>query len=195
MILEKLRFLVIAECKIYGENKVKIQLQKDAPNDFYANIAPIRMISLKSSAKSDATESIMQLPDHAQDRMQSAKSEWNMIEMEVVEFLRNRCFLKNQLSEEELYKYAGIFMVNGATIGSSKGTCYGKALYSVFSVMNHDCISNAKFKINTLSWEVAVKAQTNIKKGEEITVQYISTILGTHKRRRRLKSKSQKWHQ
>ena len=32
-----------------------------------------------------------------------------------------RCFLKNQVTEEDLYKYSGIFMVNGVTIGNIKG--------------------------------------------------------------------------
>ena len=102
--------------------------------------------------------------------------------------LNSRCFLKNQVTEEELHHYAGIFMVNGVSIGNPiKGSCYGKAIYPMFSVINHDCLANAKFKIDTRSWEINVKATRPIKKGEEITVQYISTILGTHKRRKRVK--------
>ena len=78
-------------------------------------------------------------------------------------------------------------MVNGVTVGNVKGLAYGKALYPVFSIINHNCVSNAKFKIDIESWEVQVKAQRPIAKGEEITIQYLSTILGTHKRNKRIK--------
>ena len=135
-------------------------------------------------SKMDLWNPILELPDHA-DKI--ARSEHEMIEMEVVEFLRNRCFLKNQISEEDLYKYSGIFMVNGVTVGNIKGLAYGKALYSTFSVINHNCLANARYKIDINSWEVQVKAQKSIQKGEEITIQYLSTILGTHKRRKRIK--------
>ena len=55
-----------------------------------------------------------------------------------------------QVSEEELHKLTGIFMVNGATIGGPKGSVFGKALFPIFSCINHNCMANAKFKIGTL---------------------------------------------
>ena len=79
-------------------------------------------------------------------------------------------------------------MVNGVTIGNVKGPAYGKALYPVFSHINHNCLANAKYKIDINSWEVQVRAQKAISKGEEITIQYLSTVLGTHKRRKRIKA-------
>lgn len=141
-------------------------------------------MALKSSSE-DAWAPIGLLPDHVQERRRSAKSEWEMLQMEVVEFLRARCFLKNQITEEELHNLSGIFMANAATIKGSQG----KALYSIFSMINHDCVANAKFKIDVNSWNVTVKAQKHIRKGEEITVQYLSSVLGTHKRRKRIKGK------
>ena len=69
----------------------------------------------------------------------------------------------------------------------TKGQTYGKALYPIFSHINHDCLANAKYKIDINSWEVQVRAQKPISKGEEITIQYLSTVLGTHKRRKRIK--------
>ena len=41
-----------AECKIFQENKVKTKMMPNAPNGFYTCIAPIRMMSLKSSEES-----------------------------------------------------------------------------------------------------------------------------------------------
>ena len=95
-----------------------------------------------------------------------------MIDLEVVEFLRARCFMKNQLSAEELHNLAGIFMVNAVNVSKGKG------LYPIFSAVNHDCLANAKFKVDPDEWSLQLKAQSPIKKGEEITVQYLSTILG-----------------
>ena len=99
-------------------------------------------------------------------------------------------FYRNEISEEDLHRLAGIFGINAVTIGNHKGALYGKGLYPIFSIVNHNCVGNAKFKIDTNSWMITVKAQQAIKKGEEISVQYLSTILGTHKRRKRLKSKA-----
>ena len=42
----------IAECKIFQENKVKTKMMPNASNGFYTCIAPIRMMSLKSSEES-----------------------------------------------------------------------------------------------------------------------------------------------
>jgi len=174
------------ECKIFQEDRVKTKMMPNAPNGFYTCIAPIRMMSLKSSeeSKMDLCKPIFQLPDHVDE---IARSEKELIGMEVVAFLHDRCFLKNQVTEEDLFKYAGIFMVNGVTIGNVKGPAYGKALYPVFSHINHNCLANAKYKIDINSWEVQVRAQKAISKGEEITIQYLSTVLGTHKRRKRIK--------
>ena len=91
------------------------------------------------------------------------------------------------MTEEELQHLGGIFAINGVTIGSLKGSFYGKGLYPIFSILNHNCLGNAKFKIDPNTWMITLKAHQSIKKGEEITVQYLSTILGTHKRRKRIK--------
>ena len=187
------KLFFISECKLFSENRVKVKIIPDGPNGFYTSIAPIRMMAIKTSeeTKSDHLKSILKLPDHVDERFNAAKSEWEMIDMEVVEFIRSRCFLKNQITEEELHHYSGIFTVNGVNIGSAKGSCFGKALYPVFSIINHDCYGNTKFKVDANTWEVQVKAQRQIQKGEEITIQYLSTILGTHKRRKRIKGMSE----
>ena len=100
---------------------------------------------------------------------------------------KNILYFRNEISEEDLQHLAGVFSVNGVTIGNLKGSCYGKGLYPTFSILNHHCIGNAKYKIDPRSWMITVKAHQPIMKGEEIMVQYLSTILGTHKRRKRIK--------
>merc|ERR1712086_31204 len=74
------------ECKIFHENKVKTKMMPNAPNGFYTCIAPIRMMSLKSS-EMDLWKPIFQLPNHVDE---IARSEKELIGMEVVAFLHDR---------------------------------------------------------------------------------------------------------
>jgi len=53
--------------------------------------------------------------------------------------------------------------------------------------VNHSCLGNARFSVDSKQ-HVRVEAKQDIQEGEEITVQYYSSLLGTHKRRRRLKA-------
>ena len=60
-----------------------------------------------------------------------------------------------------------------------------------FSMINHDCLSNSKFQINfdgSRNPRISVKARRDIEAEEEITIQYTTSILGTHKRRKKLRS-------
>ena len=84
------------ECKIFSENKVKTKIVANAPNNFYISIAPIRMMHMKSLGESveDLWKPLWKLPDHCEERHKVARSEWDTVQMEVVEFLRSRCFLK-----------------------------------------------------------------------------------------------------
>lgn len=148
------------------------------------------MMALKELGETteDFWRPLWDLPDHSTERLRTARSEWDMFQMDVIEFLRSRCFMKNRVTEEELHKMVGIFLVNGVTIGNPKSVSYGKALFPIFSNINHDCLSNAKFKIDQTTWAITVKAQCDIDKGEEITVQYLTSILGSHKRRKRIRA-------
>ena len=63
----------------------------------------------------------------------------------------------------------------------------GRAIFPTFSLLNHSCVGNSVFRVETNS-QVRVEARRALEAGEEITVQYYTSYLGTHKRRRRLKS-------
>lgn len=55
-------------------------------------------------------EFFFQLPDHAEKR--KGLGEWKMFQKEVVDFLRRRCFMANEKSDEQLHKLLGIFMAH-----------------------------------------------------------------------------------
>jgi len=54
-----------------------------------------------------------------------------------------------------------------------------RALFPMFSLINHSCYSNAKHTIYTEKKRIAVQAQADIKEGQEITINYVPFIQGT----------------
>ncbi|TRY68232.1 hypothetical protein TCAL_04165 [Tigriopus californicus] len=72
-------------------------------------------------------EFVFQLPDHVEKRR--GLGEWKMFQKDVVDFLRRRCFMANEKSDEQLHKLLGIFMAHSTTIDSrviSSGTNEGE---------------------------------------------------------------------
>ena len=66
----------------------------------------------------------------------------------------------------------------------------GKGLYPIFAIMSHYCICNARYMINPSDsggFEMYVRARKPIRKGEEISVQYLSALYGNFKRRKKIK--------
>ena len=184
-----------SECRIFAANKVNIDIKNfDNPNSIYSSIGPIRLLETrqKSIKNEDGVWSkISHLPDHSEERRHLRGGEWNMFQLDVVDLLRDRCFMKNDISEEELHRIIGIWAVNSISLDNNK-KIHGRALFPIFSMLNHDCLSNAKFQINAEALntnpKICVKARRDIEADEEITIQYITSILGTQKRRKKLRS-------
>ena len=66
----------------------------------------------------------------------------------------------------------------------------GKGLYPIFAIMSHYCICNARYMINPSDsggFGMYVRARKPIRKGEEISVQYLSALYGNFKRRKKIK--------
>ena len=63
----------------------------------------------------------------------------------------------------------------------------GKGLYPIFAIMSHYCICNARYTLNPKSLSMYVRARSNIRKGEEISVQYLSALSGNFKRRKKIR--------
>ena len=53
--------------------------------------------------------------------------------------------------------------------------------------MSHYCICNARYTLNPTTLAMYVRARSNIKKGEEISVQYLSALSGNFKRRQKIR--------
>ena len=60
--------------------------------------------------------------------------------MILVTYLAEPLQFQNQVSEMDLHNLIGVYSVHAMTI-DSKGSL-GKALFPIFSLINHDCIGN-----------------------------------------------------
>ena len=76
----------------------------------------------------------------------------------------------------------GVLKTNSIMFGDENG----RALFPMFSLLNHSCTANAKHTIYIKNKRIAVQAQTHIKAGEEILINYTAFIIGTSFRRKKL---------
>ena len=67
----------------------------------------------------------------------------------------------------------------------------GKGLYPIFAIMSHYCVCNARYTLNPKTLAMYVRARSNINKGDEISVQYLSALYGNFKRRHKIR---QEWY-
>ena len=78
----------------------------------------------------------------------------------VSSFITDPCDVLNLISsilQDELHRLIGIFVVNGVSLEARQkskrainGIC-GKALFPTFALINHDCLANASFTVDTAS--------------------------------------------
>ena len=76
----------------------------------------------------------------------------------------------------------GVLKTNSIMFGDEKA----RALFPMFSLINHSCSANAKHTIYIKNKRIAVQAQTDIDAGDEILINYTAFIIGTTARRRKL---------
>jgi len=93
-------------------------------------------------------------------------------------------------TEDEIHRAIGILRTNAFQIEHpylhAQGTS-GKAIYPTFSFLSHSCIANARYIVE-LDDKLTLRAQVDIKEGEEITIQYISFLFGNSRRRKEISS-------
>ena len=88
---------------------------------------------------------------------------------------------KRGLEEEAVLRVLGVLQTNGVTSRSAGGLPQAHALYPVFSITNHSCVSNTRHGREGEAF--CLVATVNIPKGTEITTSYNSPSLGSIVRR------------
>lgn len=64
----------------------------------------------------------------------------------------------------------------------------GRVVYPTLSYMSHSCVCNARYSMSPKDHSISVRAQVGIRKGEEITIQYLSFMFGHLKRKSTIRS-------
>ena len=60
-------------------------------------------------------------------------------------------------------------------------------MYPTLSYISHSCVCNSRYKMSQ-NHEISIRAQTEMKKGEEITIQYVSFMYGNQKRKKNIRN-------
>jgi len=180
------------ECEVFSKLEPKLQVTNTSPGTIayaYGGISVLRLLSLRDEDP-DSWARLQFLMDHEQERREE-KEFWRMFQVNVVDFLRKRCHLEDKYSDEEIHWAIGILRTNAANVNrkhmQQQGTS-GKSIYPTFSFLSHSCVCNARYIIDPKDDSMDMRAQTHIKKGEEITIQYISFLFGNIKRRKDIKA-------
>jgi len=149
-------------------------------DSLYQWITPFRLL-LKMSTNQRIYRQVQFLMDHNSTTVQEDEALLK----------ENRALLETFLKSDQLKSFSledfvwvkGILHTNSIMFGEQQS----RALFPHFSLMNHSCIANAKHTIYIENRKMAVQAQTDIKEGEEIVINYVTFIQGTHLRRQKLK--------
>ena len=72
---------------------------------------------------------------------------------------------------QTIVRYMGIKRTNASTL-LTIGLPQANALYPIYNLMNSGCTCNTRCTIDEKSYVMTVRAQTRIRKGEEITTRY-----------------------
>ncbi|XP_023323535.1 protein msta [Eurytemora carolleeae] len=92
----------------------------------------------------------------------------------ISKFIRERCDLK-EYSEELIWKILGKYKSNGCSVANYRA----RAIFPIFSMLNHSCISNARHIVNSEDQSIEVVSKTFIPRGDEINIRYTTTFLET----------------
>jgi len=179
------------ECDLFQKLDKYVVVPQYGPGTIayvYGCITVLRLLSLRDTDP-DTWARVQFLMDHDEARRKE-KEYWQMFQKNVVDYLRVKHNLADIYSEEEIHRAIGILRTNAFQIEhpymAAQGTS-GKAVYPTFSFLSHSCIANARYSVKPDD-RLTLRAQVDIKEGEEITIQYISFLFGNSRRRKEIAS-------
>ena len=114
--------------------------------------------------------------------MKSDRTQWDRVRCIILPILKE-CMLPQE-SIDIIEKIIAISRTNSVDLQqrlektSSDCTSPGYAIFPSFSYLNHSCMANCRYHINSDNNTITVRAMRPIKKGEEITISYIGVTLG-----------------
>ena len=156
----------------------------EAANPAMSLVNVVRFLRLGVSSP-DTASRVEMLMDHATDIMASPDLR-QMWEVTAVHPL-TRGLPSSPYSEGDVMRAVGVLQTNTVSL-AVPGQRHGlyTALYPTFSFLSHSCLCNAKFNI-LRDRTLHLVAQTDIKAGEEITIQYMTPMLGNVQRQQKIR--------
>jgi len=179
------------ECQVFSKLDKKVSVSSFGPSTIaleYGCITVLRLLHLRDNDP-DTWERLGFLMDHDEERRKEVEY-WRMFQKNVVDYLRFRAGLADVYSEAEIHRAIGILRTNAFQIEhpylQAQGTS-GKAVFPTFSFLSHSCVANARYIVMPDD-RLVLRAKTDIKEGEEVTIQYISFLFGNSRRREEILS-------
>ena len=193
------------ECEILKAAGVKVKVDNLEDIDTqYSAVAVLRLLLLmkreKEAVKNDSntdgddgeyllclSEALM---DHNSDRRLAQKEVWQFEEEFMVKFLLDTCGLRDTWTPEEVHAAHGRILMNATSLEFPETGEYGRGagLYPIYSMMNTWCKNNTVSKVME-DYTVEIRAKTRIRKGEEISNQYMVPDTPAYIRRPVMKEK------
>ena len=88
-------------------------------------------------------------------------------------------------TEQDVLHAIGLLQTNTVSIGVP-GHSQGLGLFPTFSLLSHSCTANARYQVLP-DRGMVLRAQVDILKGEEVTIHYMTPMLGTAVRRSKIR--------
>ena len=166
------------ECATLAANKETINMdamkEKDA---LYWPISALRIL-LKCKENPRNWSIIKRMLSHREE--QKKRQTWPLYHEHLIKFITEGCKLGDTFTEEEVEHVSGVIDVNSIRLLSN-----GHGVYLKTSIMSHSCIANTKTLLNE-DQTVDVRAVLPIKRGQEITKSYVSSVETTQMRQQKL---------
>lgn len=126
---------------------------------------------------------IDKMMDHVEDRKKDARK-WSTVEEKIIHVVQ-KIWSEDDICDSVLHKLYGIICTNCISLEDMIG------LYPVLAMINHSCVANTVYTLNTETNSVILRAKRRLEAGEEITLCYTDLWVGQPHRRIKL---SKTWY-
>jgi len=173
----------VQECGVLARVREKYTFTPgENSNPALSLVSVIRFLRLPVTHPEKAARANL-LMDHLEDIVKN-EDLYNMWKVSAIEPLVHK-LPNSPYTEEDVLHAIGVLQTNTVAIGVP-GYNQGHALYPTFSYLSHSCVCNARFQILP-DHTLVLRAQVPILAGEEITIQYMTPMLGNVTRRRKIR--------
>merc|ERR1719228_1385353 len=172
------------ECMVFRQSGLKVEVtDMECFDSQYSAISVLRLLLLmerEEMAQKTGSNIVndyllclsKSLMDHNQERKDAQPEIWQFEEDFMVNFIHEKCRLKDRFTAEEIHGANGRIMMNATSLELPEdGYGRGAGLFPIYSMMNTSCRNNTKSNVLP-DHSVEILAKVKIKAGEEITNQY-----------------------